>query len=198
METPFPAIMYAEDGEIVLLNLEWEKLTGYNRGKVKTISTWLSLAYGSEKALLILDIEALFGLDKPLHEGERSVRTQSGEVRIWDFSATPVGKLPDGRRLMLSLARDFTELKKIEEGLKRAIVARDEFLSIASHELKAPLTSIKLQLHMMDRILPKNEPNLAKIQYVEKAGVKLTRQTEKINRLIEDMHDFSRIATRNL
>ncbi len=34
---------------------------------------------------------------------------------IWDFSSAPLGKLPDGRRLVISMAMDITERRKAEE-----------------------------------------------------------------------------------
>ncbi|WP_348246116.1 histidine kinase dimerization/phospho-acceptor domain-containing protein, partial [Salmonella enterica] len=48
--------------------------------------------------------------------------------------------------------RDVTEEKQTQARLREALQARDAFLSIASHELKTPLTPLKLQLQSLARL----------------------------------------------
>jgi len=55
--------------------------------------------------------------------GEKTIRTKSGEARIWDVQAVPLGRLPDGRRLQMSAAADVTERKHTEE--QRLLLARE-------------------------------------------------------------------------
>ena len=64
-------------------------------------------------------------------------------------------------RIILCL-RDSTHMKKIQVELKRSIGARDEFLSVASHELRIPLTSIKLQTQMIKRNVAKGDDGKAR------------------------------------
>ena len=45
------------------------------------------------------------------------------------------------------LARE--KLQRSQSNLEAAVQARDDFLSIASHEIKTPLTSIKLHHQLM-------------------------------------------------
>jgi signal transduction histidine kinase len=47
---------------------------------------------------------------------------------------------------IITISRDITDRKQVEEDLQAALAARGEFLSIASHELKTPLTFLKGQL----------------------------------------------------
>jgi len=74
---------------------------------------------------------------------------------------------------------------------QEAIRARDEFLQIASHELKTPLTPLQMQLDALMRALEKsgvqNERLLAKLQAA-------TRQTVRLSRLVESLLDVSRIT----
>jgi len=51
--------------------------------------------------------------DSNIYDGEHTILTSSGDPRIWDFSSASVGRLPDDRRLVLSMARDVTELRKL-------------------------------------------------------------------------------------
>ncbi len=87
----------------------------------------------------------------------------------------------------------------ISEALEDSVKSRDEFLSIVSHELKTPLTSLKLQLELIMRAL-----QASKTVEEEQRGKmhKMLVQTDKsimrINRLVEDMLDISKISTRKL
>lgn len=80
-----------------------------------------------------------------------------------------------------------------------AIRARDEFVSIASHELKTPITSLKMQLQMMLRSLKSD--NQAPAPTSEKMIKALTNSSSQVDRLtvlIEDLLDVTRIETGKL
>ncbi len=85
------------------------------------------------------------------------------------------------------------ELAKARDEAEIAVKTRDEFLSIASHELKTPLTSLKLQIQMRRRNIQKGafsaltpERFMAMVDDDEK-------QINRINRLVDDMLDISRL-----
>jgi signal transduction histidine kinase len=80
------------------------------------------------------------------------------------------------------------ELKQTELDLKKAVRARDEFLSVASHELKTPLTTLKLQAQLRRR-------NLEKGELTAKNVVDDERQIGRLARLVDDMLDVSRISS---
>ncbi|MFP2913090.1 ATP-binding protein, partial [Pyxidicoccus sp. 3LFB2] len=70
-----------------------------------------------------------------------------------------------------------------------AVRLRDEFLSVASHELKTPLTSLKLQHGLIGRALgeesrPKVEPRLSTA----------VRQVQRLTALVDSLLDVSRIS----
>lgn len=76
---------------------------------------------------------------------------------------------------------------------QKAIAARDEFLSIASHELKTPVTSIKLLLQMTRKSV---NPATGAGPSAEKLAHVLDQANDQVNRLttlIEDLLDVSRI-----
>ena len=78
---------------------------------------------------------------------------------------------------------------------QEAIRVRDEFLSVASHELKTPLTTLQLQLGGLDRALASTlvtEQRLAK--RIETAN----RQTVRLSGLVENLLQVSRITTGRL
>jgi two-component system sensor histidine kinase/response regulator len=80
--------------------------------------------------------------------------------------------------------------------LREAVKARDEFLSIASHELKTPLTSLQAHVQMALRALRKqNQPGQApltkRLEAAEQASKRLVH-------LIDGLLDVSRISVGRL
>ncbi|HEX8438937.1 GAF domain-containing protein [Archangium sp.] len=71
-----------------------------------------------------------------------------------------------------------------------AIRLRDEFLSIASHELKTPLTSLRLQLSLIERLM--SEESRLKVSAKMEAA---RRQVDRLASLVNMLLDVSRIAT---
>jgi signal transduction histidine kinase len=77
------------------------------------------------------------------------------------------------------------------EDQKQAIRKKDEFISIASHELKTPLTTIKAYIQLLDRTIEAEDPTK---MYVERALV----QVRKLDNLIVDLLDLSKIESGKL
>jgi PAS domain S-box-containing protein len=87
---------------------------------------------------------------------------------------------------------------RLYEAAQAAIRTRDEFMSIASHELKTPLTSLKLQLQMLKRSV---RPSVAFALSPEKLGKSVDvslLQLGRLNRLVDDLLDVTRIQAGKL
>jgi signal transduction histidine kinase len=82
--------------------------------------------------------------------------------------------------------------------LRDAIRARDEFLSIASHELKTPLTSLELYVAGVQRAIQTDR--LAAIPPAELAErlAKITQQSRRMSSLVDQLLDVARIGGRRL
>lgn len=119
INAPYPIILHAEDGEVVQINQVWTELTGYEAGDIPTIADWTEKAYGQRRAIAQAAIDRLYSLDTRVSEGEFTLQTKDGRERIWDFSSAPLGCLPDGRRLVMSMAVDVTERKQLERTLRQ-------------------------------------------------------------------------------
>lgn len=90
------------------------------------------------------------------------------------------------------------DLLASQNALREAIDTRDEFISIASHELKNPMTSLKLQAQLLQRQLRKAQDLNEYRERIEKALVRVDDQISSLNRLVEDMLDISRLRTGKL
>jgi signal transduction histidine kinase len=85
----------------------------------------------------------------------------------------------------------------VERHLQDAIRARDEFLSVASHELKTPLTSLGLRLHALARAIAA-DPDSALSQRYGREVAAMKRQVTRLAELIDGLLDVSRISTGRL
>ncbi|MGN6533318.1 MAG: PAS domain S-box protein [Ginsengibacter sp.] len=133
--------------------------------------------------------------------------------KINHFETVRIAK--DGRKLNISLtvspirnkagkiigaskiARDITEKIQTEkqrllytEKLKQLNKYKDEFMAMASHELKTPLTIIKANLDILVLKMQKDDNS----QFVEKT----LKQVEKLDKLINDLLDISKIQAGKL
>lgn len=94
-----------------------------------------------------------------------------------------------------NIERALSRRTLINEALQASIKARDDFFSIASHELKTPLTSIRLQNDLIIRNIKNQKGDEEKIiAMLDRSG----KNIDRINRLVDDMLDISRMATGKL
>ena len=79
---------------------------------------------------------------------------------------------------------------------QKAIRVRDEFLSIASHELKTPITSLKMQLQLALRQTKQNQAlSPEKLNRMLQSSI---NQVDRLTSLVEDLLDVSRIEAGKL
>ena len=74
-----------------------------------------------------------------------------------------------------------------------ALATRDEFFSIASHELKTPLTTLKLQLQLRNRILKTHADKLQDCQELFRSSDLENQQLDHLSELINNMLDVVHI-----
>lgn len=90
------------------------------------------------------------------------------------------------------------ELEDVNQKLKEANQTKDSFLSIASHELKTPITSIRGQAQLMLRRLSKQQELSPEMAAVSATLEKINTQTDRLTSLINDLMDVSSIRTGKL
>ncbi|NMO19528.1 PAS domain-containing sensor histidine kinase [Pyxidicoccus fallax] len=138
-------------------------------------------------------------LEVALAEGrfeEEGWRVRKDGTRFWANVVIQPVRDSEGRHIgFAKVTRDLTERRKAEEERLRlaqaqeAVRLRDEFLSIASHELKTPLSAIQLQLQSLLHGAKDLEPKL------RNKAERAFRGGERLTQLVEALLDVSRIAT---
>jgi PAS domain S-box-containing protein len=150
--------------------------------------TGLKDAMGKTALELIPDLEKhwidLYG--KVALTGEAVHTTQGSDVmgRWFDVYTFRLGGAGSSR--VAILFTDISERKQLDE-------RKDEFIGIASHELKTPLTSIKGYTQLLERIVRDSNNEKAKL-YLAKTNTYINR----LNSLIADLLDVTRIQAGKL
>jgi signal transduction histidine kinase len=139
-----------------------------------------------------LAIANISGENRPSVSGNRASRQRIDYG--WLVVGTPKPLGPKDEVLLLAAAQHLASLAEIAQ-YEAGIQLRNQFLSIASHELKTPLTSIYGVLQLQERMLrmKKDEPPQVTQERQESYLKMVIRQTQRLNELIDGLLDVSRI-----
>jgi two-component system sensor kinase FixL len=203
---PDAVVVADRQGNIVLVNAQAEALFGYGRAEL----------LGQPVEALIPD---RYCATHPSHRraylaqaapptrpmGDRGLalfaRRKDGSEFPVEISIGSVAS--DDGPMAVTTIRDVTARRKSEESrtklvqAQEAIRMRDEFLSIASHELKTPLSAVLMQADALTRLLRKPgapsvpEPLLSRLDRIH-TGVR------RLDALINQLLDLSRIRAGHL
>lgn len=84
---------------------------------------------------------------------------------------------------------DISMEKSLEQSTRELLLKKDEFISIASHELKTPITSLKLSLQLLNRM--KENPSVTMFpRLIDQSN----RSMDKITSLIDDLLNVTRMS----
>ena len=207
-------MLHAEDGEVLLISREWTEITGYAPTEIPTLEDWMRKAYGAMHKERKAHVEALYDRDTGSRHGEFEIMTASSETRVWDFSNGPLGAMPDGRRIMISMAIDVTErkvaeteIKKLNEGLEKRVEERTAELRTAqgelvkkerlatlgqltasvSLELRNPLAAMRASAHVIGVALNHNQAR------ARRAVQRIDRGIVRCDHIIDELLDYTRI-----
>jgi len=89
--------------------------------------------------------------------------------------------------------RDISERHQVEEECERLERRKDDFISMVSHELKTPVTSIKAFTQVLKKHFEREE-RPEPVQYLTRMEV----QIDKLTKLISDLLDISKISAGKL
>lgn len=145
----------------------------------------------------VLDVFRQAKKGRDIGHDHRFITAEGGTV--WLHTGVRLARKGEGVGYELrGLSVDITHLKAIESALRDAVQSRDEFLSIASHELKTPITPLKLQVQQFERLLGREDGQGLDREKLIRFVQLWNRQLDKLTRLVEDLVDVSRINTGQL
>lgn len=139
-----------------------------------------------------------FLLIRWIHKSGAIIWTEQRHAPVYD---------DDGRLIAVEVvARDITERlrteaereRRIHEQAARAqaeaeVRHRDEFLSIAAHDLKTPITSLHATAQFLLRRLTRGDA--IDRSYLQERLITIVRQSSKLARLVEQLFDLARITS---
>lgn len=117
----------------------------------------------------------------------KSLAMVAAGPRFFNFAIQPMRDGTGAISGVLICGFEVTDQVLAREQVEEAVRVRDTFLSVAGHELKTPLTSLKLHVETLIR-------ESSRSQSTPKKLLSMLRQAERLTTLIQNLLDVSRIA----
>jgi len=176
---------------------EFDRLKGYKAGAIDYVYIPVIPEILRSKVAVLVELYAkrreLQGVNKELADSNKALAEanytlQSEKTReLEEMNGHLQRANNELSRSNESLETEIRERTRAENMLKEAVVKRDEFLAMLSHELRNPLSPLRNASHM----LMQGETQDPKI--IWSRGV-IERQLKHMIRLVDDLLDVSRIA----
>jgi PAS domain S-box-containing protein len=125
-------------------------------------------------------------VSKTIYRAQYEIKWPDGSLHWISAHGKAMYNAHDEPVQMIGIVSDVTESKAAEQ-------RKDDFLSIASHELKTPVTSLKASLQFLNKIKEKPQTSLH-VKLIEQANSSM----EKMSLLIDDLLNVNRLTDANL
>ncbi len=182
------------DGEIDYFNARWQELTGMS-AETYDRSIHQKVIHPEDLTRVEEIRQSSHASGQPYQVEIRLLDYRSGKYRWFLTRVVPVKDAAGAVTRWFGTSTDIEDMKRAQERLSEAVSARDAFLSIASHELKTPLTSLKIQTQMTRRNLTTQGEIVALAPPRMRPFID---QVDRLVHLVDDMLDISRISTGRL
>jgi PAS domain S-box-containing protein len=181
---PQMAWTHLPDGKINYINEKWLNYTGQNL-KETVNGGWISILHPEDQKKIFEGLKHSLKTGKKF-QSETRLRRTDGKYH-WHLILEKAIRDENGNIIMwVGTATDIQQQKIINE-------RKDEFIGIASHELKSPLTSLKAYIQLLERSINKSSDETSKT-FIHKTNAYISR----LNNLVEDLLDVSKIQSGKL
>jgi two-component system sensor histidine kinase VicK len=168
-----------ESSNATYFSKAWTDLTGRSMKELLQFG-WVDLVHPEDRDRYVNIYLSAFEKRVPF-TGEFRILSKEGDYR-WLLANGPPRFRPDGSFAgYISSCVDITEQKELEQ-------RKDDFISIASHELKTPITSLMASLQLMDKL--KNNPSHAMLP---KLIMQSRKSIQRVSTLVEDLLNVRRL-----
>ncbi len=144
------------------------------------------IQFGAQNGFSFEEIEKeLSSLNR--FEGEIKWKGPNAREHYMLLSVTPTSLEGEKASGYLFVEIDITEKKKLEEQLLKSekLAALGEMAAVLAHEIKTPLTSIKMNADILNEVLDLNKDDQASFTIIQK-------EINRLNNLVKDVLNFSR------
>ncbi|WP_411274538.1 PAS domain-containing protein [Daejeonella sp.] len=165
------------DGKITFYNQRWYDYTGLDQEQTNRLG-FKNVINPND---LRLAVENYRSICETNEGGDFQIlgKGADGSYRWHLIRLTPIKNDKGEAQLWIGTATDIQELKILQQ-------QKDDFISIASHELKTPVTSLKASLQLLNRIKD-NPSNIMFSKLIEQANKSL----DKVSVLMDDLLNAS-------
>ncbi|MDQ6645576.1 MAG: ATP-binding protein, partial [Chloroflexota bacterium] len=172
------------EGLIQYYNQRWYDYTGFRPGSIQP-EAWSAILHPDDLRDVLAKWEVAHSTGKPF-EAEYRLKRADGMYRWHLGRSISIKEKDDTVSRWLGMATDITDQKEAEQ-------QKDEFISIASHELKTPVTTIKGLTQLLKRKLERQGAT-------EFVSILATMETQitRLIRLVNDLLDSSKIQAGRL
>jgi len=176
-----------EIGVMTYVNDTWKKFTGLEMNEQMMQNT-LAGVHPDDLQDVVTKLRAEFMQHVPMQVKFR-LRRHDGQFRWVLTYANPLFN-PHFAGYIGSVI-DIDEQEHSQRATRQLLKKRDEFLGIASHELKTPITSMKASLQIMEKLSATNFDPTKIRPFIAMAN----KQVRKLTEIVDDLLDVTRIQT---
>ncbi len=186
-QSPLSIQIFSADGKTIQVNKAWEKLWGLKMKDISGHSILLDKEHEDDGTLEYIK-KAFQG--ETIHLPRLKYVPTRGPYKnkeLWtEFFMYPVKDKDNNVQEIVLVHHDITSHIELDR-------KREEFISIASHELKTPLTSVKAFTQLLQKHFDKTDDAKA-VTFLNK----LDNQVDKLTNLVSDLLDTSKLQTGKL
>ena len=184
--------MSRTDGLCTFFNQTWLEFTGRTLEEEWGVG-WAENVHFEDLEGCLEAYRAAFN-ERRVFEMEYRLRRQDGQYR-WILDRGTPRYSPDGRFAgHIGSCVDITERRELEADLRFAIEARDDFLSVASHELGTPLTALRLHVDRLRRTLAAPDGGPSAPQSLQGRVGSIAHEVQRLSQLVDTLLDSTRLA----